>query len=165
MKRENSWGWTQRTTFTVIYLAGWRSVLPLTDLKLSLDASFTPLPEVHLGLVVFGHHLHKLPGQHCILGGKGREKERLKENAWRRQRFDNDKVAAISWCSQLNSYMMCCYIQDLAGGAISPQLWAARSLCGFSFSQIVQSKVSLVSALGQSKLNGRRASWSDKMAV
>lgn len=102
-QRQNSSGWTWRMTFTVIYLAGWRAALSLTDLELSLDASFTPLPEVHLSLIVFGHHLHKLPGQHCMLGVKRRAEERLKENAWRRQRFDNDKVAAISWCLQLTS--------------------------------------------------------------
>ena len=44
----------------------------LTDLQLSLDPPFAPLPEVHLRLVVLGHHLHKLPGEHGMLGG-GRE--------------------------------------------------------------------------------------------
>lgn len=39
----------------------------LTDLQLSLNATFTPLPEVHLGFVIFGHYLHKLPGQDSML--------------------------------------------------------------------------------------------------
>ena len=42
----------------------------LTDLQLPLDAAFAPLPEVHLRLVVLGHHLHKLPGEHSMLGGR-----------------------------------------------------------------------------------------------
>lgn len=39
----------------------------LTDLQLSLDTTFTPLPEVHLGFVILGHYLHKLPGQDSML--------------------------------------------------------------------------------------------------
>lgn len=108
-------GWTSRTTFTFIYLAEQRAGLSLTDLELSLDASFTPLPEVHLGLVVFGHHLHELPGQHRMLCGQKEAKERFKETAWRRQRFDNDSN---------NDLMAICEVQDLKS-----QLWAALTLC------------------------------------
>ena len=42
-----------------------------TDLKLPLDPPFAALTEVHLGLVVLGHHLHKLPGQDGVLWGQG----------------------------------------------------------------------------------------------
>lgn len=39
----------------------------LTYLQLSLDPSFAFLPKGHLCLVVLGHDLHKLPGQHRML--------------------------------------------------------------------------------------------------
>lgn len=43
----------------------------LTDLQLPSDASFALVPEVDLGLVVLGHHLHKLLGQDGVLREKG----------------------------------------------------------------------------------------------
>lgn len=49
----------------------------LTDLQLSLNATFTPLPEVHLGFVVLGHYLHKLPGQDSMLEHKRSDKKGL----------------------------------------------------------------------------------------
>lgn len=39
----------------------------LTDLQLPSDAAFALVPEVHLGLVVLSHHLHKLLGQDGLL--------------------------------------------------------------------------------------------------
>lgn len=41
--------------------------LLLTYLQLSLDPSFASFPKGHLGLIVLGHGLHKLPGQDCVL--------------------------------------------------------------------------------------------------
>lgn len=38
-----------------------------TDFELPLDSPFAAFTEVHLGLVVFGHHLHKLPGEDGVL--------------------------------------------------------------------------------------------------
>lgn len=38
-----------------------------TDFELPLDSPFTAFAEVHLSLVVFGHHLHELPGQDGVL--------------------------------------------------------------------------------------------------
>ena len=46
-----------------------------TDLELPLDPPFAALTEVHLGLVVLGHHLHKLPGQDRVLRGQGQGRE------------------------------------------------------------------------------------------
>lgn len=43
----------------------------LTDLQLSGNASFALVPEVDLGLVVLGHHLHKLLGQDGVLRREG----------------------------------------------------------------------------------------------
>lgn len=43
----------------------------LTDLQLPGNASFALVPEVDLGLVVLGHHLHKLLGQDGVLRGEG----------------------------------------------------------------------------------------------
>lgn len=43
----------------------------LTYLQLSLDPSFASFPKGHLRLVVLGHDLHKLPGQHCVLRTSG----------------------------------------------------------------------------------------------
>lgn len=40
----------------------------LTDLQLPLNAALAALAVVRLGGVVFGHHLHKLPGQRGVLG-------------------------------------------------------------------------------------------------
>lgn len=42
----------------------------LTDLQLPGNASFALVPEVDLGLVVLGHHLHKLLGQDGVLRGR-----------------------------------------------------------------------------------------------
>lgn len=103
-QRQNSWGEHHGRPSRSFYLAEQRAGLSLTDLELSLDASFTPLPEVHLGLVVFGHHLHELPGQHRMLCGQKEEKERFKETARRRQRFDNGSN---------NDVMAICEEQDL----------------------------------------------------
>lgn len=47
----------------------------LTDLQLSLNATFTPLPEVHLGFVILGHYLHKLPGQDSMLEEDQKKKD------------------------------------------------------------------------------------------
>lgn len=38
-----------------------------TNFKLPLDSPFAAFTEVHLRLVVFGHHLHKLPGEDRVL--------------------------------------------------------------------------------------------------
>jgi hypothetical protein len=38
-----------------------------TNFKLPLDSPFAAFTEVHLSLVVFGHHLHKLPGKDRVL--------------------------------------------------------------------------------------------------
>ena len=46
-----------------------------TDLELPLDPPFAALTEVHLGLVVLGHHLHKLPGQDRVLREQGQGQE------------------------------------------------------------------------------------------
>ena len=46
-----------------------------TDLELPLDPPFAALTKVHLGLVVLGHHLHKLPGQDGVLRGQGQGRE------------------------------------------------------------------------------------------
>lgn len=46
----------------------WAKLQTHTDLELPLDSPFASLTEVHLGFVVFGHHLHKLPGQDGVLG-------------------------------------------------------------------------------------------------
>lgn len=40
----------------------------LTDLQLPLNAALAALAVVRLGGIVFGHHLHKLPGQRGVLG-------------------------------------------------------------------------------------------------
>lgn len=45
----------------------------LTDLQLPGDSSFTLFSEVHLSLVVFCHHLHKLLGQDGVLVNTGVE--------------------------------------------------------------------------------------------
>lgn len=42
-----------------------------TDLQLPLDPPFAAFTEVHLRLVVFGHHLHKLAGEDGVLWGQG----------------------------------------------------------------------------------------------
>lgn len=34
-----------------------------SDLKLPWDSLFAALTDIHLGLIIFGHHLHNLPGQ------------------------------------------------------------------------------------------------------
>lgn len=41
--------------------------MSLTYLQLSLDSSFASFPKGHLSLVVLGHDLHKLPGEHSVL--------------------------------------------------------------------------------------------------
>ncbi len=50
--------------------------LSLTYLQLSLDPSFASLPKRHLSLVVLGHDLHKLPGQHSVLKIKKKHKDK-----------------------------------------------------------------------------------------
>lgn len=44
--------------------------MSLTYLQLSLDSSFASFPKGHLSLVVLGHDLHKLPGEHSVLRTK-----------------------------------------------------------------------------------------------
>lgn len=67
-KSGEDWRSVHTTTRTCMWEA-------LTDLQLSLDTAFTPLPEVHLGFVILSHDLHKLPGQHSMLE-QGQKKKR-----------------------------------------------------------------------------------------